>query len=292
MSGNKQRLEIALFLLPAVVLVAIFVYFFLGWSVWLSLTNWRGFGGARTFVGLANYIRMFRDPVFMKSLENTLFLSIVFIGVTVPFGLFNAILLDLGLHGKLLFRMIFLIPLSFSFVASATMWLWMYEPKTGAINVLLRALGLMGLTQPWITSSSESLLSIAVVYVWQFSGFATLVYYAGIASVPQQIIEAALVDGASTFRKYVSIVIPLQKSATIITVVLLLMYSLRVFDLVWLTTGGGPGYSSEILATYMWRVTFNRDEFAYGAAIGVFMLLFSLVVIIAFLSFMRRKEEP
>jgi glucose/mannose transport system permease protein len=281
-----------MFLLPAIILVAVFVYVFLGWNLWLSLTDWKGLGGTGEFVGLKNYIKMLtHDRIFMISLKNTLVLSGIFIGVTIPLGLFNAILLDMGLRGRRLFRLIYLLPLSFSFVVSATMWLWMYAPESGAINTLLRMIGLGSLAQPWITASSQSILSLAIVYIWQFSGFATLVYYAGIAAVPQQLIEAALVDGASTFRKYMSIIIPLQRQATVTTVVLLLMYSLRVFDLVWLTTGGGPGYSSQILSTYMWRVTFNRNQFAYGAAIGIFMFLLSMVILIPFLVAVRRGEE-
>jgi glucose/mannose transport system permease protein len=288
----KRTVQITAFLLPAIVLVAIFVYIFLGWSTWNSLTDWKGLGGPGKFVGLKNYIKMFtNDRIFIKTLRNTLVLSAIFIGGTIPLGLFNAILLDLSLRGRRVFRLIYLIPLSFSFVVSATMWLWMYAPESGAINTLLRMIGLGSLAQPWITSSSQSIPSIALIYIWQFSGFATLVYYAGIAGVPQQLIEAALVDGASTFRKYLSIIIPLQRSATITTVVLLLMYSLRVFDLVWLTTGGGPGYSSQILSTYMWRVTFNRNQFAYGAAIGVFMFFLSMAILIPFFAIFRRGEE-
>ena len=292
MRSWKKSAQLVMFLLPAIILVAVFVYVFLGWSSWLSLTDWKGLGGTGEFVGLKNYIKMFtNDRIFIKSLKNTLVLSGIFIGVTIPLGLFNAILLDMGLRGRRLFRLIYLMPLSFSFVVSATMWLWMYAPESGAINTLLRMIGLGSLAQPWITASSQSIPSLAIIYIWQFSGFATLVYYAGIARVPQQLIEAALVDGASTFRKYISIIIPLQRPATITTVVLLLMYSLRVFDLVWLTTGGGPGYSSQILSTYMWRVTFNRNQFAYGAAIGIFMFLLSMVILIPFLALVRRGEE-
>lgn len=292
MRSWKRSAQLVMFLLPAIILVAVFVYVFLGWSLWLSLTDWKGLGGTGEFVGLKNYIKMFtNDRIFIKSLKNTLVLSGIFIGVTIPLGLFNAILLDMGLRGRRLFRLIYLMPLSFSFVVSATMWLWMYAPESGAINTLLRMIGLGSLAQPWITASSQSIPSLAIIYIWQFSGFATLVYYAGIARVPQQLIEAALVDGASTFRKYISIIIPLQRPATITIVVLLLMYSLRVFDLVWLTTGGGPGYSSQILSTYMWRVTFNRNQFAYGAAIGIFMFLLSMVILIPFLTLVRRGEE-
>jgi len=284
----KKSIQIGLFLLPAILLILIFVYSFAGWSAWASFMSWEGLGGFGHFVGLKNYIDLFtQDFAFQKGLVNTLILSGAFIGITIPLGLINAILLDLGIKGKKFFRLIFLIPLSFSFVVSATMWVWMFAPKTGTINNLLRLLNLGFLTQPWLTSSSQSMLGLIIIYIWQFSGFATLVYYAGISSVKQDILEAAKVDGASLLQKYLRIIIPLQKTPTFTILFLLLMYSLRVFDLVWLTTGGGPGYSSEILATYMWRVSFNRNLFADGAAIGFVMFVLSALIAIPFVVKMR-----
>lgn len=286
----KKPIQITLFLIPAILLVLIFIYSFAGWSGWASTMSWEGLGGFGHFTGLKNYIELFtQDSVFRKGLLNTLLLSVAFIGITIPLGLINAILLDMGIKGKKLFRLIFLIPLSFSFVVSAAMWAWMFAPKTGTINSLLRVLNLGFFTQPWLTSSSQSMLGLIIIYVWQFSGFATLVYFAGISGVKQEIIEAAKVDGASQFQKYLRIIIPLQKIPTFTILFLLLMYSLRVFDLVWLTTGGGPGYSSEILATYMWRITFNRNLFADGASIGFVMFIMSALIAVPFVVKMRGK---
>jgi len=282
-------MQITLFLLPAVALTGIFVYYFAGWSAWASMLKWEGLSGFGHFVGLNNYLDLFmKDFVFRKGLFNTLILSGVFIIVTLPLGLLNAILIDLGLKGRRIFRLIFLLPLSFSFVVSATMWVWMFAPKTGTINTILRVIGLGALTQPWLTSSSQSLLGLVIIYVWQFSGFATLVYFAGISGVRRELLEAADVDGASTFQKYSRVIVPLQKVPTFTILFLLLMYALRVFDLVWLTTGGGPGYSSELLATYMWRVAFNRNQFADGAAIGFVMFILSALIVIPFVVKMRK----
>ncbi len=285
----KKSMQITLFLLPAVALTGIFVYYFAGWSAWASMLKWEGLSGFGHFVGLNNYLDLFmKDFVFRKGLFNTLILSGVFIIVTLPLGLLNAILIDLGLKGRRIFRLIFLLPLSFSFVVSATMWVWMFAPKTGTINTILRVIGLGALTQPWLTSSSQSLLGLVIIYVWQFSGFATLVYFAGISGVRRELLEAADVDGASTFQKYSRVIVPLQKVPTFTILFLLLMYALRVFDLVWLTTGGGPGYSSELLATYMWRVAFNRNQFADGAAIGFVMFILSALIVIPFVVKMRK----
>lgn len=288
---SKRTLGIVLFSLPAVVLVSIFVYWFAGQSVQLSFTNWR-FARPVHWIGLGNYIKLFtQDTGFQTSLVNTIKLTVFFIGLTVPLGLGLAILLDLGVKGKGIFRTIYLIPLSFSFVASSVMWLWMFLPKTGTINTLLRAIGLSSLAQPWISSTSQSLWAIAIVYIWQFSGFATLVYYTGICSVDPAVTDAAMIDGASTWQKYWHVVIPQQKPATVTILILTLMYSLKCFDLVWLMTGGGPGYSSEVLATYMYKVTFSQSKFGYGASIGVILMLLSIGVVGFFLYFMRRGED-
>ncbi|AFK05831.1 MULTISPECIES: carbohydrate ABC transporter permease [Mesotoga] len=287
----SKRVQILLFILPGLILVGLFVYGFTAWTFQVSLTNWRDVGSAGDFVGLDNYIRLFsKDRVFKTSLVNTLKLTLVFIGVTIPLGLFLAVLLDLNLKGKQLFRLIFLLPLSFSFVASASMWTWMFSPEIGSVNALLRAIGLDSLTQPWITSDKQALICIAIAYVWQFSGFSTLVYYAGISGVAPEITEAAKIDGASTFQRYMKVIIPMQRPATLTVLMILLMYSLRVFDLVWLMTGGGPGSSTEILSTFMFRTAFNRNRFGYGAAVGVVMFAISILIVIPFFARLRRSE--
>jgi len=278
----KKNIPNIIFIAPAVILVVIFVYIFSGWNVWASLTDWRIIGRMGKFIGVQNYINLFaNDDTFRMCLFNTIKLMVIFIGLTIPLGIICAILLDLGLKGKGIFRTIYLIPLSFSFVASATMWSWMFMPDKGSINTLLRMLNLNFLTQPWITSTRQAIICVAIVYIWQFSGFATLVYYAGISAVDPNIIDAVEVDGATTFQKYTQVVVPLQKPATLTVLLILLMYSLRVFDLVWVLTGGGPAFSSEVLATYMYRVTFNQNLFAYGASISFFMFILSLIIIIS-----------
>jgi glucose/mannose transport system permease protein len=279
--NTRNKLYIALFILPASILVAVFVYGFLSWSIKVSLTDWSTIGQMGKFNGLSNYKELFtNDPVFWRAFLQTLLLALLFILLTIPLGVISAILLDIGVKGQQIFRAAYLIPLSFSFVASAAMWSWMFMPNQGVINTVLRSIGLGALAQPWLTSTKQALLSIVLVYVWQFSGFATLVYYSGIASVPETLLDAAEVDGATQVEKYTRIILPLQKPATLTVLLLLLMYSLRVFDFVWLLTGGGPAYSSEVLANYMYRVTFSYNRFGIGASISTFMFILSIVIII------------
>ncbi|MEM2703323.1 MAG: sugar ABC transporter permease [Candidatus Bathyarchaeia archaeon] len=208
---------------------------------------------------------------------------------TTLLGLVLAILLDVGLKGTSIFKLIFLLPLSFSFVISATMWTWMFSPIQGTINSLLRMLGLDFLTQPWITSTEQSLLCVLIVYIWQFSGFVTLIYYSGISSISREQIDAATVDGATLFQRYLYVVIPQLKGETIGVMIILLFYALRVFDLVYLLTGGGPALSSEVLATYMYRVTFNQNLFGYGATVGFITFLIAMLIIIPFQIFFRKR---
>jgi len=279
--NRKNKFYIFIFLLPACVLVGLFVYVFLSWSIKVSFTDWNTIGKMGKWCGLDNYKQIFfNDPVFIRAIKQTLILTVLFILITLPLGILTAVLLDFKVRAKRLFRTLYLIPLSFSFVASAIMWSWMYMPNQGVINSVLRTLSLDKLAQPWLTSTDQALFAIVLVYVWQFSGFATLVYYSGISSVPIEILDAARVDGVTVFQKYQRIVLPLQKPATITVLLLLLMYSLRVFDFVWLLTDGGPAYSTEVLANYMYRVTFNYNRFGIGAAISTFMFLLSVLIII------------
>ncbi len=285
----KKIVSLLLFLFPAVSLVGIFVYGFSFWTGYLSLTDWAGLGHFGKFVGLKNYYELFTNPIALKALVNTLILASSFIILTTLVGLGLAILLDLKLKGTSMFRTVYLLPLSFSFVVSATMWTWMFAPVQGTINSILRLLGLDFLTQPWITSTEQSLLCVLIVYIWQFSGFVTLIYYAGIRAVPKEHIEAAEIDGATSLQKYLYVIIPQLKAETIGVVTILLFYALRVFDLVYLLTGGGPALSSEVLATYMYRITFNQNLFAYGASVGFIIFLIAIGIMVPFLYFTGRR---
>jgi glucose/mannose transport system permease protein len=289
----RRSLSLFIFSAPAVILVGIFCYIFAGWNTFISLMDWReSIISPYKFVGLFNYEELFSDSLFIKSLTNNLLLALAFTITTIALGLIMAITIDYTKKPfKSFLQVIYLLPFSLSFVVSATLWMWMFAPSNGAINTILSILGLDQLRQPWITSPHQSLFCVFIVYVWQFSGYAGLIYYAGICGIKKEILEAADIDGATGLQKYMYVIIPMLKNETLSITTILLFYAFRVFDLVYVLTGGGPALSSEVLATYMFRLAFNQNLFSYAAAIGSFSFFLSALVMIPLIYYSRRGMQ-
>ncbi len=262
-------------------LVAYFVYAGLVWNLWVSVSSWKGLLPSYSFGGFGQYARMFGDPAFWVSLKNTLFLFTI-----VPFclilGTFVAFVLDQGLRGSNLFRNLFLLPFSLSFVVTGTVWAWMYNPSSGILNTLLRTMGLGSLTGLWHTSQSTVMIAIIIALVWQFSGYTALILLGGIRSVPEVHIRAAMLEGASKFRIYRKIILPQLKGPIATAIVIIMMYALRSFDFIWVLTSGGPGYASTTLPIMMYKETFLATKFAYGSAIATILLGIVLLVVVPY----------
>ncbi|HAF70360.1 MAG: putative ABC transporter permease protein [Acetothermia bacterium 64_32] len=263
-------------------LVAYFVYGGLLWNFWVSVSDWRGLVPSYSFRGFDHYARLFSDPVFWTSLKNTAILFFT-IPLCILLGLGVAVLLDQGLLGSTVFRNLYLLPFALSFVVTGTIWAWMYNPTSGIINTLLRSIGLGALQGTWHTSQRTVMGSIILALVWQFSGYAALVLLAGIRSVPEVQIKAAMLEGASKFRIYRKIVFPQLRGAIATTIVVVMMYALRSFDFIWVLTGGGPGYASHTLPIMMYKEAFQATRFAYGSAIASVLLVLVLLILVPYL---------
>lgn len=288
---RKTKFFIFLFLLPSVVGLGLYAYYFSALNLSISMTNARSLIFPAEFIGLANYMRFLVDPVFATVVKNTLIFTVLFMSGTLLLGLILAILIDQGIKGERLYKVIILIPMGMPMVISGVLWSWMYSPKIGVINSLLRALHLDFLTQPWITSTSQSLLCVIIAYIWVFTGFVALLYLSNMRSLPNEQSESARVDGASRFQLYWRVIIPQLKPATVMAVAVLFLNSLVAFDLIWPLTLGGPAGSSEVLGTFMYKQTFQSNFFGYGAAIAQIMFIISVVVMVPYLytSIRRRK---
>ncbi|ALM75878.1 carbohydrate ABC transporter permease [Thermococcus barophilus] len=282
---------ILLFLSPALILVGIFVYVAVLWNIYISFTDWRGLLPSYRFVGLLQYKQLFHDPVFWTSLKNNILLLILFVPGSILMGLLLAIMLDRRIRFESGFRTIYALPFALSFVVTATLWAWMYDPSSGVLNTIFGKLHLEFLKSRWITDPKIAMYCIIIALIWQFSGYTMIIYLAGIRSIPVDHYEAAVIDGASTWQLYRYVVIPQLVKPTLSAFVVLMVFSLKAFDFIWVLTRGGPGTSTFILAVQMYKETFAKTNFAYGAAIATILLLMALAVVLPYLYWSYRGEE-
>lgn len=289
---TRETMVNLLFVLPSLVLVGYFVYVLIGWNVVVSLTDWKGLAPSYNIVGFGQYVTLFQDPEFLTSLTNNLILILLFVPSSLALGLFLAILLDSKVRGEGVFRNIYLLPFSLSYVITATLWLWMYNPKEGVINTVLRAIGLGFLQPGWTTDPNIALACVVLAIVWQFSGYTMLIFSAGIKSIPESQVMAAEVDGATGLNLYRRVVVPQLKTPALSAFVVLMIFALKVFDFIYVLTGGGPaGYATYVVPLLMFRNTFRMDKYANGAAMATLLFLLALVIVVPYLYLSSRREK-
>lgn len=281
-----------LFVLPSLVLVGYFVYVALAWNVIASLSDWEGVIPSYNLVGFEHYADLFQDPVFWISLRNVSLLFLIFVPGALLVGLSLAILLDLKVRAEGAFRTIYLLPFALSFVVTGTVWAWMYSPRVGVINSILRQAGLGFLAGRWTTDPSVAMYYVILALMWQFAGYTMLIFLAGMRSVPESQIAAAKVSGASAFKLYRHVIIPQLKYPVFLAFTLLTVVAIKTFDLIFVMTGGGPaGYATYVLSLMMYEEAFAFSKFAYGAAIGNLLFLLAMVVVIPYLYLTFRKPK-
>jgi len=270
-------------------LAMVFIYGMIGWNVFVSFTGWTGGTPSYNLVGLSNYTKLVHDPLFWGSFLRTLLLFSV-IPISLGIGLFLAILLNQNVKGARIFMIIYLMPFAFSLVVTGVVWGRMFAPSNGAVNTILRAIGLGALASGWYTESSTVMLSVIIATVWQFSGYCMLILLAGLKSVSKKKIDAARSKGASTLRIYRDLVFPRLAIPILTAVVVLMIFTLKTFDLIWvMTSQGQPGTSAYTLPVMV--VVQARGLFiAYGAAAGNVLVALVLLIIIPYLYWIYRKR--
>ncbi len=294
---SKDRLLSIILIVPSIIAIAIFVYGFIGWTIHTSFSKWKGLRPDYTFVGFSNYITLFKTTRFQIDLRNTVIFTFLFITSCLIIGLLLAILLDQRLYGENFFRSIYLFPMAISFIVTGVVWRWLLNPATSVerlsgINLLFHKAGLNFLINEWYTHPTLGIAAIVIPAVWQMSGFTMSLYLAGLRSIPDDLREAALVDGASEFQLYRHIIMPLLKPVTLSAFIILGHISLKIFDLVMaITQEGGKGYSADVPAMNMWYTTFRGLRFARGAAIAVIILIMVAVLIVPYLVHTIRTES-
>lgn len=272
--------QIGSFILPAIILIAVYIYYPIFKTIQLSFFDWDGISEiTKKFVGVANYRTLLGDSVIWKSLGNNLILVAISLLIELPVAfLFAYILLqNFSKRTSNTFRTLFFIPSILSVVVVSLLWRMIYNYDAGLMNKVLEIAGLSFLKQSWLGNPSLVLYSIMVVVLWIYIGYYIVLYTAGLRTIPDEIYEAALIDGANKRQVLASITLPLMGELIRTTALMSMIGSFRYFDLVYVMTKGGPFRSSELLATYMYDRAFTVRQMGYGSAIAMMILVVCLL---------------
>lgn len=269
----SNKLVISLYTLPALLLILVLIYIPLILSGYYGLMDWNGIGEMK-FIGLENYINLIQDEKFWTSAGHS-FLLALFSTLSLLFYLAISLVLASKIKGANVLRKIYLIPMLLSSVAIAQLWLKIFDPTNGMLNRMLEMFGMEN-TPVWLADPNIVLYAIFIPIVWQYAGFYILIYYAALKNVPDEIIEAAKIDGATSLQIAYKIKLPLIAGVFKVTIMLAVVGSLKYFDLIYVMTGGGPNGASEVMASYMYKEAFKLNNFGYASAIGFGLLIICL----------------
>jgi raffinose/stachyose/melibiose transport system permease protein len=284
----SNKLYIAFYIAPAFILLMVLIFIPLLLSGYYGLMDWDGIG-EKTFIGLDNYIEGIQDKLFWNSALHS-FLLALFSALSLIIYLAVSIILASKIKGADLLRKIYLIPMLLSSVAIAQLWVKVYNPSNGILNTFLRSIGVEN-PPSWLADPSLVLFAIFIPILWQYAGFYILIYYAALKNIPESLIEAARIDGASPFQIAMRIKLPLIKEIVSVTIVLAIVGSLKYFDLIYVMTAGGPNGASEVMASYMYKLAFSSYNFGYGSAIGFLLLIITLIVTLVIRKLTETKEK-
>ena len=273
---DRARRAVApyLFLSPALALFGVFAFVPLGYSVALSFQDVPVFGGGE-WIGAHNYARLAGDPVFWRSLRNTVVFTVGTVPTSMAIGLLLAVLLDRRLPARTLLRSSYFLPFVVSGVVVALVIGWIFNDDLGVLNNLLHAIGLPRVA--WITSPSWAMFTLVVAIVWGRIGFCMVIYLAALQAIPAHLTEASTLDGAGPWQRFRWVTFPLLRPTTFMLLVINVIFSLQVFDVVYVLTGGGPGFATTVLIQAIFRAAFTQGELGYASAIGVVLTVLLLV---------------
>jgi raffinose/stachyose/melibiose transport system permease protein len=273
------------FYLPAAIIYTVLFLLPTFASFYFSLTRWSLFD--TEFIGLDNFVAFFQEPALVKGLVNTLIYGVITSGLKVVLGMLLAVLLTSQIIARGYLRSVVFFPVLLSGIGVGIMFQVLMNPERGLIN---DALGVFGIDGPgWLTNPSLALYSVALIDVWKGVGLATLIYIAGIVSIPREYFEAAKVDGASSTSSFFNIVLPLAKPATVTVIILSLIGGLRSFDLIWATTRGGPGFSSDVIASVIYK-QYQAGFYGLSTAGNVILFILVTAIVVPLFWFLSRKE--
>ncbi len=276
-------------LMPSIVAVAIFIYFFIAYTFYVSVVKWPTLLPDYTFVGLKNWINMFQDMRFRIDMRNLVLYALGFMTQCIVIGFLLASLLDQKIKSEAVFRTIYIFPFAVSGIVTGVVWRWLMYPSAG-LNQLFSLVGLDFLKSKWYTDPTWGILAVTIASSWQFSGYVMALYLAGLRGISHELKEAAAIDGANTWQIYRRIIIPLLAPVTFTAVVLTGMGSIRVFDIP-AVLGTGAAFSTDALAFHMFQLTFQSNKMSSGAVIASVMIILAGFLVGPYLASLQLEES-
>ncbi len=276
---------------PGFVMGMAFIYGFMVWNGVLSVTGSRMLPNYSEFVGLAQYARLWESERWWVALKNLGLFSLFYVGGAMLIGMALAIFLDQKVRLEGALRTIYLYPMALSFIVTGTAWKWLLNPSLG-LEKLMHDLGWSSFQFDWLVQSDTAIYCVIIAGIWQSAGFAMALFLAGLRGIDDSIIKAAQMDGASLPRIYWRIILPILRPVVFSTIMVLSHLSIKGFDLVMALTGGGPGYATDVPATFMYVMSFTRGQIGLGAASATMMLASVAAIVVPYLySELRAKPH-
>lgn len=289
--NKKMRRTVILFLLPAFVIYTLFQIIPLIAAAYFSFVEWNGIGGAALdFVGIQNYIDAFKNPQFILSLKNMAKMVIFSVIFHTPIALLLATAINTKCKGYRAFKALFFVPTVFPLTAVGLMWYFVFMP-TGSFNALLSKIGLVDLVTPWLVNPGTAMNTIVFVNIWAGIGYYMVIILAGLTMIPEDLYEAAAIDGASKVKCFFKITIPMLKPTLSMCILMDIIGSVKVFDLVFAMTQGGPNGLTNLPTTLMYNEAFKYSHYGMGSAIGIIILIICLVGTMLSNKVMSRQEK-
>ncbi|MDA9318671.1 MAG: sugar ABC transporter permease [Octadecabacter sp.] len=286
LQDNMPRIVLA----PSFIAVMVFVYGFIGWTAWVSLTRSR-LMPRYEFDSFIQYERLADSPRFETAMVNLAIFGTLFIVIAMVLGLLLAILLDQKIRTEGAIRTIYLYPMALSMIVTGTAWKWILNPELG-IEATVKGWGFANFKFNWLVDPDMAIYTVVLAAVWQSSGFVMALFLAGLRSVDEEIIKAAQVDGIPTWRVYSAIIIPSMAPIFLSAFIVLAHLAIKAFDLVIALTGGGPGYATDLPATYMYAMAFSRGDIGQAASSAMVMMLVVFTIVVPYLySELRTKDD-
>jgi len=279
-SKRKNTIDAWLFLLPNFIGFLVFTVFAIGFSLWISMHRWDLFSSP-TFTGLSNFVRLLtNDRDFKRALLNTLYFAVGIVPLGTATSLCLALLANRGLKGMTFFRTVMYLPSVSSTIAVGIVWIWLLDPQFGVVNYALRSIGLAS-PPNWLGSVLWAKPALILMHIWQYAGYYMIIFLAGLQGVPEQLYEAAVLDGASSWQKFWRITLPLLSPTTFFVIVMKMIGVFNIFEQPFIMTGGGPSGSTETIVYYIYSNAFQWFNMGYASAVAwvLFILVFGVTLI-------------